>query len=314
MIHTIQTYSLSGGVELSFTDSGPPIGSLDYTTVILLHGGVFNAYGFHKVHDYAHRLNLRTVLLHRRDYAGSTPYSRSEIQELENGSVIFWERLSAQLGEFVRMFVEKESVPKLMGVQKSTSNAQMNGFRRGGSGGIAILGWSGGCLPIVSFLGVVRNRMMSEELYNFLVEYIGDLILYDPSYHCFGYPLPHDNRNYVPWEDQTISSEEFLHAFSEWVSSYYDHPCYDPVSRSLLVTASINDFDGQRRKSDEISVLSWTDEDLARGTEERPAKNEISTCVYNLSISSCFLITIALPKVPTRSTRNPSFTNSTGSI
>ncbi|KAJ3821553.1 hypothetical protein F5880DRAFT_1624692 [Lentinula raphanica] len=257
MIHTIQTYSLSGGVELSFTDSGPPIGSLDYTTVILLHGGVFNAYGFHKVHDYAHRLNLRTVLLHRRDYAGSTPYSRSEIQELENGSVIFWERLSAQLGEFVRMFVEKESVPK-----------------RGGSGGIAILGWSGGCLPIVSFL----------ELYNFLVEYIGDLILYgtvfcsiltffvltvlmlDPSYHCFGYPLPHDNRNYVPWEDQTISSEEFLHAFSEWVSSYYDHPCYDPVSRSLLVTASINDFDGQRRKSDEISVLSWTDEDLARGS------------------------------------------------
>ncbi|KAJ3793261.1 hypothetical protein GGU11DRAFT_692126 [Lentinula aff. detonsa] len=274
MTHPIQTYSLSGGIELSFTDSGPPLDSSDYTTIVLLHGGVFNAYGFHKVHGYAHSLNLRTVLLHRRDYAGSTPYSCSETQELQQGNVIFWERLSAQLGEFLQMFVQREGIPKLVARQKP---AQLNGLRNMGSGGLAILGWSGGCLPIVSFLGAIRNRMISEELYNFLEDYIGDCIFYDPSYHCFGYPLPPENQNYIPWEDTRISSEEFLHAFSQWVSSYYDHPCYDPVSRSLLTTASINDFDGQRQKSDEISVSSWTDEEIAQGTEERPSKNEIST-------------------------------------
>ncbi|KAJ4471422.1 hypothetical protein J3R30DRAFT_3407796 [Lentinula aciculospora] len=295
MTPPIQTYFLSGGIKLSFTDSGAPPGSSNYTTVILLHGGAFNAYGFQKIPAYDHGLNLRTVLLRRRDYAGSTPYTPSEIAELEQGDIIFWERLSAQLGEFLKMFIERERIPKLFSGKRPSSFSQIDGRKGSRSGGVAILGWSGGCLPIVSFLGATQNRMFSEEQYNFLVEYIGDCILYgeviylplqqgrclivllDPSYHCFGYSLPPDNRNYIPWEDTASSPEEFFHAFSQWVSSYYDHPCYDPVNRRLQTTASINDLDGCRHKSDEISVSSWTHEDIIKGIEERPAKNEIST-------------------------------------
>ncbi|KAJ3877576.1 hypothetical protein F5051DRAFT_251952 [Lentinula edodes] len=277
MIQPTQTFSLSGGIKLSFTDSGAPLNQLNYTTVLLLHGGVFNAYQFHKLHAYAHSLNLRTVLLHRRDYAGSTPYSSSEIQELERGNVIFWERLAAQMGEFLKMFIEREGIPKLAARQKRALSHQANGLEKGGSGGVAILGWSGGCLPIVSFLGATQNRMFSEELYGFLVEYIGECIFYDPSYNCFGYPLPPDNRNYIPWEDTANSSEDFLQTFSNWVSSYYDHPCYDPITRSLPATATIHDLDGSRRKSDETSVSSWTAEEIVKGTEERPARNEIAT-------------------------------------
>ncbi|KIK69425.1 hypothetical protein GYMLUDRAFT_35484 [Collybiopsis luxurians FD-317 M1] len=94
-------YSLSEGIEFSFTDIGAPANSNDYTTIVVLHGGGFNAYQLRKMHSYAHGLNLRTVLLHRRNYAGSTPYTPTELHELQQGNRVFLERLSAQLAEFL---------------------------------------------------------------------------------------------------------------------------------------------------------------------------------------------------------------------
>ncbi|KAJ4471423.1 hypothetical protein J3R30DRAFT_3299672 [Lentinula aciculospora] len=260
----IQTYTVSDGIELSFTDSGAPPDSRDYTTVLFVHGGVFNAYQFRKVHAHAHALNLRTVLIHRRDYAGSTPYSSSEIEELEQGSAAFWERLSAQVAEFMEIFIKRERIPKL-NRQKSS----------GGNGGVAIFGWSAGCSTVLSLLGLTRNPMISEDLYIGLQEYIGNCIIYDPPYFCFGYIPPSDNRNYIPWNDPAVSAEDLPGVVAEWISSYYDHPCYDPVSQSLSSKAGIHDLDGIRQKGDRMSVSSWTDEETAMGLEGTPAKNEV---------------------------------------
>lgn len=46
----IQTYTLSEGIKLSFTDSGAPPNVVNYVTVLFLHGGMFNAceYGLTK--------------------------------------------------------------------------------------------------------------------------------------------------------------------------------------------------------------------------------------------------------------------------
>ncbi|KAJ3869847.1 hypothetical protein EV359DRAFT_29064 [Lentinula novae-zelandiae] len=294
----IQTYTLSEGIELSFTDSGVPPGSADYTTVIFLHGGIFNAYQFHKVHAHAHAQNLRTVLLHRRDYDGSTSYSATEIEELEQGSVTFWERLSAQVAQFLEIFIERERIPKLTRKLR-------------GNGGIAILAWSAGCSTVLSFLGGTQNPLISKELYQLLQQYVGNCILYDPTYLCFGYPLPSDNRNYIPWDDPTVSTDELPQLVAEWVSSYYDHPCYDPVTRSLPSTATINELDGIRLKSDRISISSWTDEELVKGLERSSAKNETLVLVGSLLDSdylSLFLSDFNLQcKRPFVSCRNKHF-------
>ncbi|KAJ3892395.1 hypothetical protein GG344DRAFT_87785 [Lentinula edodes] len=258
----IQTYTLPEGIELSFTDSGVPPGSADYTTVVFLHGGIFNAYQFHKVHTHAHAQNLRTVLLHRRDYAGSTSYSATEIEELEQGSVTFWERLSAQVAQFLEIFIERERIPK------------------GGNGGIAIFAWSAGCSTVLSFLGGTQNPLISKELYQLLQQYVGNCILYDPTYLCFGYPLPSDNRNYIPWDDLTVSTDELPQLVAEWVSSYYDHPCYDPVTRSLPSTATVNELDGIRLKSDRISISSWTDEELISTFSAKDPSSAVGTSTF----------------------------------
>ncbi|KAJ3731479.1 hypothetical protein DFJ43DRAFT_999166 [Lentinula guzmanii] len=252
----IQTYSLSEGIELSFTDSGAPPDSVSYTTVFFLHGGIFNAYQFHKVHAHAHALNLRTVLLHRRDYAGSTPYSGTEIEELKEGSVVFWERLSAQLAEFLGIFIKREKIPKR-------------------KRGVAIFGWSAGCSTVLSLLGAIQNQFIPDDLYKGLQEYVRSCLIYDPTYFSFGYTPPSDSRNYIPWDDPTVSKEDLPQVVAEWVSSYYDHPCYDVVGQSLPSTASIYDLDGIRSKSEQISFSSWTEEDIAKGLEGASANNEV---------------------------------------
>ncbi|KAF9061874.1 hypothetical protein BDP27DRAFT_1272015 [Rhodocollybia butyracea] len=271
MSHPIQTYSLSRGIELSFTDSGAPPNSVDYTTLLVVHGTAFNAYQFHKLHSYAHALNLRTILLHRRDYVGSTPYSLTELEEISEAKKVFWERLSAQLAEFVVMLIQKEGIPRLT----QSTESRSEGLDLKGRGGVAIMGWSFGCATVLSLFGVVKNPMISDKHYDLLQEYIGDFILYDPPHVAFGYPVPSDSPNYVPWEDLTIPPGNIPQVFSDWVSSYYDHPCYDPQSRCLSYTASIYDLDG-RPKAETTSVSSWTEEEIAKGIEGNNAKTEVS--------------------------------------
>ncbi|KIK69443.1 hypothetical protein GYMLUDRAFT_152193 [Collybiopsis luxurians FD-317 M1] len=262
-----KTYSLSGGIELSFTDVGAPPNSDDYTTVFILHGSVFNAYQFHKVHSYAHAFNLRTVLVHRRDYTGSTPYALTELQEIEQGSRVFWEQSSAQLAEFLGMFIEEEKIPKL----KEHSR----------NGGIAMLGWSMGAVPVLSFLATAKKPLVSPGLLELLEGYIGECVLYDPPYLALGYPLPSNQPNYIPWviPDPNVSQEEMPVIFSQWISSYYDHPCYDPASRSLRSSATIYDFDGARPTGDKVNSLSsWTEEEIAKGIERKAATSEDLMC------------------------------------
>ncbi|KIK69424.1 hypothetical protein GYMLUDRAFT_153346 [Collybiopsis luxurians FD-317 M1] len=250
-----KTYALSEGIEFSFTDIGAPPNSDNYTTVVVLHGGGFNAYEFRKVHPYAHALNLRTVLLHRRNYAGSTPYTPTEVHELKQGNRVFWERLGAQLAEFLGMFVEREKIPP--------SKEHSNGTR---SGGMAILGWSLGNATVLSFFAMARSPLISDNLSTLLESYVRNCVLYEPSSLGIGYPHPADNPNYLPWEDPNLSPEEIPAAAVQWVSFYYDHPCYNLESTT---SPTIHDFDhGNPRTRDRLSTLSsWTEEEMSKGLE-----------------------------------------------
>ncbi|KIK69362.1 hypothetical protein GYMLUDRAFT_67997 [Collybiopsis luxurians FD-317 M1] len=263
-----QTYTLSEGIDLSFTDGGPPSNSVDYTTLFVVHGTAFNAYQFKKLHEHAHAFNLRVVNLYRRGYAGSTPYSPSELEEIQQCDRVFWERISAQLAELLRNFIEHENIPKLT----------VTGGRR--SGGIALMGWSFGCATVLSLLGSPENSRISDNgLHHFLSRYIGDFILYDPAFVALGYPLPPDCPNYLPWMDTNIAPADFPVVFSKWAGSYYDHSCYDPTTRSLSTSARVHDLDGVRPhadKEEEMSTTFWTEEELMKGIEPKPAITDVS--------------------------------------
>ncbi|KAJ3712686.1 hypothetical protein C8R42DRAFT_594451 [Lentinula raphanica] len=268
MPHPCQTYSLPEGVELSFTDSGPPLYSNDYTTVVVIHGSVFNANQFQILHQYAHAHNLRTVLLHRRGYIGSTPYTSEELREINHGSKEFWERLSAQLVQFLEMLVEKEHIPKLQNMSSHMS------------GGLAIMGWSAGCQMILALLGVAHSPMISNKGYVLLQNYIGKFLLYDPPYVAFRYPDPlEDIKYYVPWKDTSLPPEALPVAFSEWVGSYYDHPYYEHEPRKSPSLTTIHDLDGLPKRKAENSLASWSDEEKAMGIEPQAGEAEVLTCV-----------------------------------
>lgn len=87
---------------LYFEDSGAPESSSDYVTLILVHGAMVNSgmpsapdrFGFEQGYSYmcsgvfrrmlpfASANNLRLVLVNKRDYRGSTPYSQEELKDL----------------------------------------------------------------------------------------------------------------------------------------------------------------------------------------------------------------------------------------
>ncbi|KAF9259306.1 hypothetical protein L218DRAFT_1059428 [Marasmius fiardii PR-910] len=194
--HVHQPYLLSNTIHVFFTDSGAPLHSKDYTTLVIFHGSSFNGSGYEKLHAISHSLNLRTVILNRRDYPGSTPYKDSELEDLRKGRKVFMDRIGQQAGEFLARFIEKERIPKATEDRKAR--------------GIAIM-------------GVVDREFISHSI---LEHYVKDLVLYEPPSLCFAYQPPPDVELYKPMSDpnQKLSSEELNHNFKFWVSSFYKPP------------------------------------------------------------------------------------------
>ncbi|RDB30090.1 hypothetical protein Hypma_013908 [Hypsizygus marmoreus] len=240
------TAHLGDGIDIFYTDSGAPLNSMDYTTLIIFHGSAFTGQGFVHLHDHAHPLNLRTVVCNRRDYPGSTRYTDSELDDLRHGRKDFLDRLAIQVGWFLEKFIDEENIPKVGADRKS--------------GGFAILGWSMGTATAMSLFS--DQSLIS---YTKLEPYVKDLILYDPPYLSFGYPLPVDADHriiYDPWANpDNRPPEELYRNFIGWVTSYYDQP-ENPTS--------INELNFAKR-TDHATVNSWSPEELGRIFDEGAA-------------------------------------------
>ncbi|KAG6915162.1 hypothetical protein DXG01_012957 [Tephrocybe rancida] len=202
--------------------------------------------GFEKLHDYAHQYNLRIVIWNRRDYPGSTKYSDAEIDDLNNGRKVFLDRLAVQVADFLKQYIEKESIPKISADRKF--------------GGFAIMGWSMGtatAMPLFS-----DPSLLSPELYSLLEQYVKDLVLDDPPYVSFGIVLPEKEKTYDPWTDKGCKTpEEIQQNFGFWVSSYFTHPD---------VSGTIHGLNHERR-AEVNTITSWTPEQLQRFYNEPAA-------------------------------------------
>ncbi|KAL0572817.1 hypothetical protein V5O48_009145 [Marasmius crinis-equi] len=241
---TKKLYAVADDIHISFTDSGPPPSSTDYTTVVILHGSVFSGEGFEHLHAFAHRKNLRLVVWNRRDYRGSTPYTDEELNDIKQGNRLFLEHWAVQLAEFLRKFIEEENIPPIA--------ADRNG------GGITIMGWSMGNATALSLLS--DPALLKDELYALLKRYLKGLVLYDPPFVAFGYALPPDvdrSKLYSPFADPDAkSAQENAILFLSWVSSSYDH------GSGVLASKNLHDLNAHAKRTDNCLADTWSKSEL----------------------------------------------------
>ncbi|OSD03769.1 hypothetical protein PYCCODRAFT_1434156 [Trametes coccinea BRFM310] len=202
-------------------DSGVPASSLDYTTLVLLHGYSWHSGIFSRLIPLAEKYNVRIILLNRRDYPGSKPLTDAEhallpstalestddaaqlATTLENMETFMRDR-ARELYDFFVHLVEDGNIPAPDSQNKA--------------GGIIIAGWSFGTGLITAFLANVASFPVNEVR---LGDYIRRIVFLDPPYHVLGYPLPENPYN--PLFDPTIPPNERERAFTNWVSGYYVH-------------------------------------------------------------------------------------------
>ncbi|KAI0648546.1 Alpha/Beta hydrolase protein [Trametes meyenii] len=209
------TPSAATGALRAFLDSGAPESSTDYTTVVILHGWGWHGANFKKLIPLAKHSNARVVLLNRRDYPSSDPYTPSDLaslahlasaprsEESDADAASFQAARAREVFDYLEDFVRRERIPR----------------PQDGKGGIVLVGWSIGSTLITALLANVGRFPQSADMK--LSEYVRRLVLYDASYICYGYTPP--PGWWQPLLDSTIPPTERAARFSEWVTGYFAH-------------------------------------------------------------------------------------------
>jgi pimeloyl-ACP methyl ester carboxylesterase len=236
--YTERTFNLPDGTEYSYNDGGPVPGSIDYTTLVTIHGSGFNGASFVHMHEYAHQRNLRLINVNRRGYRGSTKFSDTDLDDFGGGRQVYHHKLALQLSQFLEHLVLVENIPP----------PDMN--RK--SGGIVFLGWSFGNATSMTLLS--DPDAIPRSVYETIEPYLLSVVLYDPPYVALGYPDP-DHEVYHPWKDTASSPEERSKNFMRWVSSYYTHP---PITSSNYDSSTL-DF---RSGTDKHTSRQWSPQQL----------------------------------------------------
>jgi pimeloyl-ACP methyl ester carboxylesterase len=181
-LYTEHILKLPDGINILYTDSGAP-NTPDYTTIVVLHGTGFNGCAFCaivvedctsysssdsfvRLHEYAHKYNLRIVICNRRDYRGSTKYSDDELADLQAGRQSFQHLLGLQTAWFLEHFIKHENTPKV------TAD--------GRAGGFILVGWSFGNATTLALLA--EADMIPQQLYKTLEPHLRSLVLYGSEF------------------------------------------------------------------------------------------------------------------------------------
>ncbi|RPD58175.1 alpha/beta-hydrolase [Lentinus tigrinus ALCF2SS1-7] len=253
-----------------YQDSGPPQGSTDYTTLILLHGYAWHSGIFSKMVPLSETYNVRVVLVNRRDYPGATPHPKEERALLDAAAaevesdpaaarakiLSYMEYNARDLYDFLIDFIASNDVPKAS-VEKN-------------SGGIVVGGWSFASGWMLALLAYAHSFPVGEVDVG---KYIRRVILYDAPYHVLGYP-PLDGDIYGnPLFDPSLAEDEKTRMFADWVSGYYKHPLdsLDALERRTPLTHP------------PPTISAMTAEERALALYPSPGDPGGSDCVLNLT-------------------------------
>ncbi|KAL2209198.1 hypothetical protein CC79DRAFT_1367391 [Sarocladium strictum] len=201
--------------KFAYRDSGPVPNKSQYTTVVLIHGMGFHSGSFAPSFAAAPEQSARLIVLNRRDFPQSVPYSDDEHAQLNKALesppeavrdfyVPFMKERSKEIVDFLVALIKKEGIPP---VDES------------GTGGIVLSSWSLGAYWLMAFLKNIAALSASCDLD--LKKYMQRVVVYDAPALTFGMPKPEDP--YGPFGDDEIPPEKRYEAFSKWIGSYFDH-------------------------------------------------------------------------------------------
>ncbi|KAB5575365.1 Alpha/Beta hydrolase protein [Coniochaeta sp. 2T2.1] len=194
--------------KLACVDSGPVPGGGTYTTLVIIHGYGWHGAGFQRLLPFAAKYQVRLVLVNRRDFPGSDPYSLEERAQFSGTAEEAPSRLAEfmcdrahDVYDFLTTFIQQKSIPK----------------RNGDRGGVILSAWSFGGTWVTAFMAHAPSFTGEVDL----TEYIQRAVLYDPPALALGFPFP--ARTYSPLTDDAIPPAERPTRFAEWVSGYFTH-------------------------------------------------------------------------------------------
>ncbi|KAJ7630237.1 Alpha/Beta hydrolase protein [Roridomyces roridus] len=205
MAYTEHTTQLPNGVDIFYTDSGAP-NTADYTTLVIVHGLLFNGFGFSPLHSLVHQHNIRLILPNRRGYSGSTPFTESEVADMQAGKKEVQERLALETAWFLKYLVENQATPRVSEDRRS--------------GGIVLVGWSLANATTLSILA--HPEVVKGEVYDAVEPYLRTVVAYDPPLSATANPPP-DPTLYNPLTDASVTPEQLPNAILLWISAFYEH-------------------------------------------------------------------------------------------
>ncbi|KAM5540105.1 hypothetical protein V8D89_006245 [Ganoderma adspersum] len=199
-------------------DSGPPEGSTDYTTIVILHGYAWSSAIFAKLVPLASRHNSRVVLVNRRDYPASAPYTLEERAMLVNAAVEVKSDPLAARGKLHAFMVDRAREVYDLLVAFVAQHKIPPARPEENKGGIVIGGWSFGTGWMTSLLANVASFPVHEVE---LVRYVRRVIFYDPPDLVLGISgIP---GRLFPLIDPSVPVQDVTSQFGVWVSGHYDH-------------------------------------------------------------------------------------------
>ncbi|EKM51920.1 uncharacterized protein PHACADRAFT_212537 [Phanerochaete carnosa HHB-10118-sp] len=214
MPQTPQTLSVDDhGTNLAYFDSGvpsyaSPSGSR-YTTIFAIHGMTFCSPVFEKMASVSGPAGVRWVSIQRRDYPGSTPFSKAELNVLKSGTdeekAQHVRDRGVEIATFIDKFVQQNGLPPP--------------DEKGNGGGFAVMGWSLGALYALATAANV-DALGDAERARF-AQYMRSLILLDAAYGAIGLLPPPKMWN--PFLDESIPPRRRAPMFNYWVTAYFDH-------------------------------------------------------------------------------------------
>ncbi|KAI0295326.1 alpha/beta-hydrolase [Multifurca ochricompacta] len=204
----------------AFLDTGPPFANRkDYSTLVMLHGLSATAGFFKHFFPLAKNVGARIILINRREYPGSDPFSDQDhaliasathdTPEASENANLFMKARTKELYDFLCELVRSEDL---------LTNS------------IILAGWSLGAAFMTAFL-TYAPTFEADEIE--LSRYIRRVIVYDPPSIALGYPAP--DGYYYPFNDPSISLDEGMKTFPLWATGYYAHgETLETLSRTAL--------------------------------------------------------------------------------
>ncbi|GJE91915.1 alpha/beta hydrolase [Phanerochaete sordida] len=198
------------GTKLAYIDSDvPSTAEQGYITIFAIHGAAFTSHVFDRVMDIAPQHGVRFVAINRRDYPGSSPLSRSDLEALSSESAdakaAFLRARGVEFATFICRFAAQHNIPAASPVGKS--------------GGFAVLGWSLGCA--FAHATVSHFDTLPAGPKEYFSQNLRGLILFEPPTVAIG--APHPPGAWSPHIDTTLTPPQRAGLFTHWVSAYFAH-------------------------------------------------------------------------------------------